>query len=163
MTRALVLTTHAGNSNPLWALLEACHALEVVAFAFSIGIRELIGSIPSNSISLVHLYLPRLRVSDVSELSPSSSPLLFDAHSSEIKKKIIPECRGLGVSLRKIGRRFRDHHPGLKTQVRIIPWLSDTMLQAIHDVEIPSFQEELEQETGSWVTFGLAPELVGLD
>lgn len=117
------------------------------------GLGQLMGSIPSNSISLILLYYPQRTPSEVSESQPSL-PLsgLEDT---------IPECRELCTSLRKIGQSFCDHHPGLKTRVQISPQLFDTKdMEACNmgDVDIQFLRGELENVAGSWVTSELITE-----
>jgi hypothetical protein len=160
-THVLVLTTPTGEHKTLQALLEACHTLEVLAFKFNTGVGRLLDSIPSNSTSLIHLYNPRPGIYfDGSESFCSWSVAQFEDYIFDLEQNTMPEWRELGVSLRKIAQRFCDHHPGLKTRVRISPQLWDAdSAQAIHKVDIPFFQTELEKEVGNYVAFELAPLL----
>ena len=157
-TRALVLTALTEDCGPLRALLGACSVLEVVAFTFGSGFGRLMGSISSDSISLIHVFNPGPKIpSEISKSFCSWSPARFGSYISELEYITLPACREMGVSLCKIGRRFSNRHPGLKTRVRISPWLTDRKAQAIEDLDIPFFQAEIEQVAGNWVTFELYP------
>lgn len=132
--------------------------LEVVAFTFGKGFGQLMASISSDSISLIHVLIPRPSIpSEISQSFCSWPVVQFENYFLELERTTLPECRELGASLLEIGRRFSDRHPGSETRVRISPWLTDAEAQVIEDVDIPFFQAEIEQVTGSWVTFELAP------
>ena len=158
-TRVLVLTTLLGDYGTLQMLLEACRTLETLAFSFYTDVGRLLRSIPSDSISLIHLYDPRPSTPFRSlEKLRNSSVALFEDYVSELEQIVIPECRNLGVSLKVIARRFCDHHPGLKTRVRIYIEFTDWGMDArpIEYVDIPLLKAELEKEVGDDVTFELA-------
>ena len=138
-------------------LLEACHVLEAFSFSFDSGVGRLLGSISSDSVSLVHLYNSRPRsVFGSSEDIRRFSVALFEKHISHLEQVVIPECRNLGVSLKKISRRFRDHHPSLKTRVRVYLEFLVANAQPIETVDISLFEAELVKEVGDYVTFELA-------
>ena len=117
-------------------------------------------SIASNNISLVHLYEPAPRVKP----NPFFTDELCDPLPDWGSELYIDQLEGfsqeftdLGISLRKIGKRFRDHHSGLKTRVRIIsPW-SLKGGQAFENGDLKFFHGELEKEAGGCVTFELVP------
>ena len=135
--------------------------MEMFTFTFDMGIGRLLSSIASNSVSLIQLHDPIPSIPfKVSASLCSWSPKLFNFYISELEQDALPECRELGVSLQKIAQRFRDHHPGLKTRVRISSELTNENAQAIENVDIPFFQAELEKEAGDCVSFELTPLLV---
>ena len=141
--------------------MEACRTLEVFAFSFNSGVGRLLGLIPSDSISLIHLHNPRPRAPLSPEGLRSLSVELFDHYVSDLEQIVVPECRYLGISLKKIARRFRDHHPGLKTQIRIHRRFadSDTDTQPLEYVDIPFLKAELKKEVGDYVTFETARKI----
>ena len=94
------LTALTGYYKNLQALLEVCCIPEMFAFTFDTGVERLLGSILSNSVSLVHLYDPYPFVPfEVSESICSRSTTLFTRHISKLEQDTIPEYRELGVSI----------------------------------------------------------------
>ena len=129
-------------------------------FAFDGGIGRFLGSIPSNSVSLIHLHAPGPLIPfRISHDSHSWDAKAFERYMYALEVETIPECRELGASLRKVARRFCDHHPGLKTRVQIISYLTATQAEAIENVDIPFFQAELEKTVGDYVNFELTPKV----
>ena len=158
-THVLVLTTIIGDNGTLQVLLEACCTLETFAFSFGLFVGRLLGSIPSNSVSLIHLHNPCMGSPfGTPEYLRSLSVARFEDYILNLEQRVIPECRDLGGSLKKIARRFRDRHPGLKTRVQIHVELTGWGVDArtTETVDIPLLKAELKKEVGDGVTFELA-------
>ena len=82
------------------------------AFSFDSGVGRLLGLIPGDSISLIYLYNPCPRTLFGSPENLRNLPVsLFEDYIFDLEQKVIPECRYLGIFLKKIARRFHDNHP----------------------------------------------------
>ena len=137
-------------------LFEACYALQEVSFSFGSYIGWLLGSIPSNSVTLIRLRHPEGTSTGTTYNSCwGYSPYHFESFLDDLVRFRIPEYERLGVSIRKIARRFSECHRGLKTRVQVIYPPSKKEAQAIANGEIPFFMAKLEQELGTLVTLEL--------
>ena len=52
----------------------------------------------------------------------------------------------MGVSIRKIARRYSDNHSGLKTRVRATLDLTELEIRAVENGEAPFYKTRLEEE-----------------
>ena len=69
----------------------------------------------------------------------------------------LAEFTDLGVSIRKIARRYSDHHSGLKTRVLAGLDLTESEIQAVENGEAPFYKTRLEEELGGHVDFEWIP------
>lgn len=150
----LTPTTLTGY-HELQALFEACHALQEVSFPFRTFIGRTLGSIPSNSVSLIHLHHPPGIAGTTYNSCWGHSPRFFEVRRRNLEQSEIPEYERLGVSVRKIAQRFSDHHRGRKTRVRAVYRPTETKARAIDSGEIPFFMTKLEEELGAHVILEL--------
>jgi len=74
-----------------------------------------------------------------------------------VDDKDLAEFADLGISIRKIARRYSDHHSGLKTLVRATLELSELEIRAVGNGEAPLYKARLEEELGDLVDFELIP------
>jgi len=153
--RTLVLTTLTDDLKNLQVLFEVCHALQEVSFPFKSSIGEVLGLIPSNSVTLVRLCEPDGIVGTTYNRCWGHSLSYFEACRNGLERFWIPEYEMLGVSIRKIAQRFSEHHCGLKTRVQVVYQPRETEAQAIDNGEIPFFMMKLEEELGTHVTLEL--------
>ena len=124
MKRGLILTNLTDPN--LEVLFKVCHALQEIHSSFYSYLGRFLGSVSSNSVTLI-----RLRFLDDTD----------------------PELAMLGVSMRKISQRFSDHNRGLKTRVQVVHQLTEQEAQAIdNNGEIPFFMTKLEEELGTHAT-----------
>ena len=132
----LIPATLTDDCRAFQTLLEACHTLRVLNFnfTFSPGITQLLGSIPSSSVSLIRVSNP-LRI--------GGAPMTY-SNSWPWK-----------VSIRKIAQRYSDRHSGLKTRVRATLDLSESEIQAVENGEKPFYKTRLEEELGDHVDLEL--------
>jgi len=153
--RTLVLTTLTDDLKNLRVLFDVCHALQEVSFPFTSFIGEVLGSIPSNSVTLVRLCEPDGIVGTTYNRCWGHSLSYFEACRNGLERFWIPEYERLGVSIRKIAQRFSEHHCGLKTRVQVVYQPMEMEAQAIDNGEIPFFISKLEEELGTHVTLEL--------
>jgi hypothetical protein len=152
--RRLILTGFTGDYGNLPMFFEACHALQEISFNFDSYIGRILGSIPSNSVSLIRLRDP--------EGASSTTYNGCWEHSLRVCQTCLDklgqfetEYARLGVSIRKIAQRFSDHHRGLKTRVQVLYQPMGKEAQGIDNGEIPYFMTRLEEGLGAHVTLEL--------
>ena len=120
------------------------------------GTAGCLDSIPSSSVSLIHIYNP-YGIGDspmtYSDSWPWESFEEFEYRHSYDDRLV--EFTHLGVSIRKIGQRYSDHHPGLKTRVRGTLDLRQSEVQAVENGETPFYKARLEEELKDHVDFEL--------
>ena len=131
MKRVLISTALTGDYRNLRTLLEACHTLQVLRFGMVPFFAQFLGSIPSNSVSLIHLDpLEPGTPTPYSVSWPWPSFESFERYLNDYEEELA-EFTHLGVSIRNIAQRFSDHHPGLKTRVRVTLDLTGSEVQAV--------------------------------
>jgi len=79
----------------------------------------------------------------------------FERRRSYVDDKDLAEFTNLGASIRKIARRYSDHHSGLKTRVRATLELTELEIQAVGNGEAPLYKARLEEELRGHVDFEL--------
>jgi hypothetical protein len=122
--RGLILTNLTDPN--LEVLFKVCHALQEIHSSFYPYLGRFLGSVSSNSVTLI-------RLSFLDDTDPGLAML--------------------GVSMRKISQRFSDHNRGLKTRVQVVHRLTEQEAQAIDsNGEIPFFMAKLEEELGTHAT-----------
>ena len=153
--RGLILTTLTEHRENLQMLFEACYALQELSFSFVLYIGWALGSIPSNSVTLIRLRDPE-GVIGTTYNSCWGYPLeIFERWLEPLESEKIPEYERLGVSIREMAQRFSKHNCGLKTRVQVVYLPSWEEAQAIDNGEIPFFMTKLEEELGAYVTLEL--------
>jgi len=129
----------------------------VLDFGLSPGLAQLLGLIPSSSVSLV-------RVTNPSRwgYAPSTYSGSWPWESLEelyqrayVGSSTRAELVHLGVSVREIARRFSDRHPGSKTRVEASLNLWESEVRAVEDGETPWYKERFEEELGNHVDLEL--------
>ena len=139
-------------------LLEACHTLQVLNFGLDPRTAEYLDSIPSSSVSVVHISNP-LRIGTApmtySDSWPWESFEEFEHYRSRMDNHDPEVSTHLGVSIQKIGQRYSDHHSGLKTRVRATFSLMESEVQAVENGETPFYKARLEEELKDHVDFEL--------
>ena len=138
-------------SKNLQTLFEACHALQEVNFYFQSYIGLVLGSIASNSVSLIRLYYLEGVQGTTYKRCWGHSLQDLPIELSERERSEMLEYTTLGVSIRKIAQRFSNHHRGSKTRVQVNYYPSEQEAQAIDDGEIPFSMAKLEEELGTHV------------
>ncbi len=139
-------------------LLGGCNVLQTLTFCLFPHTARLLGSIPSNSISLIHLHNPgRLGRAPTTYTNswPWTTSWEFEHYISSLTEKRLAEFVHLGVTIRKMARRFSDHHPGSKTRVRATLSLSPAEIQAVENGETPLYKMRLEEELRDFVDLEL--------
>ena len=152
--RRLIPTNFAGDYENFPVFFEACHALQEISFNFDSYIGQILGSIPSSSVSLIRLCDPQ-GITGTTYNSCWGHPLRVFQHYRDGLDQLETEYAKLGVSIRKIAQGFSDHHHGLKTRVQVIYQPTEQEAQAINNGEIPFFMTTLEEELGVHVTLEL--------
>jgi hypothetical protein len=124
------------------------------------GIAQFLGSIPSNSVSLIRLGSPiQLARAPItySDSWPWESFEEFERYLLSLEVDgVLVEFMHLGVSIRKIAQRFSDHHPESKTRVQATLDLTELQIRAVENGEIPLFKAKLEEELGRYVNLEMA-------
>ena len=118
------------------------------------GTARFLGSIPSDSVSIIHLGNP-LRWGTAPTTYDDSWPwesfedfrlYLLDLEAYDV----LAELTHLGASIRKVAQRFSDRHPGSKTRVRATLDLTESEIKAVENGGIPLFKTKLEEELGNF-------------
>jgi len=125
-------------------------------FGLYLGAAQCLDSIPSSSVSLIHISNP-LGIGDSPMTYSDSWPWesFREFKHRHLHDYRLVELTHLGVSIRKIGRRYSDHHPGLKTRVRGTLNLRQSEVQAVENGETPVYKVRLEEELKDYVDFEL--------
>lgn len=154
---AFISTTPTDDYQNIQTLLEACQTLQVLRFGLFPGTAQLLGSIPSSSVSLIHVDNP-LQLGGApttySDSWPWESLGEFEHYLSILNDDILMELMEftyMGVSIRGIAQRFSDRHPGLKTRVRATLPLTESEVRAVESGEVPLYKARVEEELGNYV------------
>ena len=120
-----------------------------------------LGSISSDSVSLIHINNP-IRWGNAPTTYNDSWPWKsfeeFERRLSQLHENELAEFTHLGVSIRKIARRYSQNHPGSKTRVRATTDLKESEIHAVENGELPFFKTSLEEELGNYVNLELILE-----
>ena len=99
-----------GSVQDFRRLLEACRTLQVLNFGLDPGTAECLDSIPSSSVSVIHISNP-LRIGTAPMTYTNSWPWEsfdeFEHYRSRMDNHDLEVFAHLGVSIRKIGQIFR--------------------------------------------------------
>jgi len=160
ITHVPIATFLTGDREVFKTLLETCHTLQVLGFSLSRGITRFMGSIPSNSISLINLANP-FSLGHAPMAYDNSWPWKsfeeFEGYLSYLEKhRVLTEFMHMGASIRKIAQRFSDHHPGSKTRLRArLGLYRYEEAREVFNGRVPFFKASLEKELGGYVDLKL--------
>ena len=119
--------------------------LQELSFHFYSYIRSIISSIPSNSVTLIHLHGLEDSIGTTYN-SCWGMPLdHFESRLGAVIYDDLPEYGALGVSIRTIAQRYSSRHRGLKTRVQVSYQPACRETQAFKDGEVPFCMTKLEE------------------